>query len=149
VFTNPSVTAGSIRVDTSLAGWWTLVGVIEVVAGHDTWYTVWPGHHEGSEDFQIVWVFEGNDGSTTSVSSLIVVVVQEDKCATVWHQTPLFTKVFQILDLVSVISDLDSVFEFSYTPGAEVLGSSDWFTSLIDNFLVNEWSFAAAESFSS
>lgn len=126
-----------------------MVGVVEVVAGHDTWYTIWPSHHEGSEDLQIVWVFESNDGTTTSVTSLVVMVVQEDECATVWHQTPLFTKVLQVLDLVSVVSDLDSVFEFSDTSGAEVLGSSDWFTSLIDDFLIDEWSLAAAESFSS
>ena len=84
---SPSV-AALARKAIWLSPWGSLVGIVEVVRGHDARLSVIVRHHEGREDLKFPGVFKGDHVTTASVTALIVVVVDENERRHRTHVTP-------------------------------------------------------------
>ena len=101
---------------------------LPVVAAHDADVSVLPGQLERVGDLVEVGVEEGQDGteSASPVSTLIVVVVDEDE-STGWTQlTPTLTEVLEVRQSLSVvlahdIAEVLTVTEFSDSSDVRVL----------------------------
>ena len=73
--------------------------------------------------------------ATTAMSTLIIVIVEEDQGRERAHHSPGLTKSFQITHLINIISSVETILELGHTAKASIFRSSDRLATLIDNFL--------------
>lgn len=72
----------------------TLISVVECETGHHSRFTVGVGEGKSLRHFILLGHFICEDGITTrTVSSLIIVIVNEDKCVSASQKSPAFTPV--------------------------------------------------------
>jgi hypothetical protein len=84
---------------------------------------------------------EGQHATATTVTALIVVIVNESQCRTGGHQTPTFAPVDQILErrgTMEHVAQLPPVCEFSHATNLEVFAGLDRLGSLTNKLIKNE-----------
>ena len=123
-----------------------------IVAAHDAHVTVGPSQLKGVGHFVPVVLTESEDRSvsTGSVTSLVVVVVDEDEGIQRSQLTPILSEIIEVGELITVVpsenvSKIFTVFELGHPADERVLAGSDGFSAHVDDLLVDVGSRAGRE----
>ena len=123
-----------------------------IVAAHDAHVTVGPSQLEGVGHLVPVVLPEGEDRSvsTGSVTSLVVVVVDEHERIQRSQLTPILPEIIEVGEFLTVVapenvSKIFTVFEFGNPTDVRILAGSDWFATHVDDLLVDAGSRAGRE----
>ncbi|KAF9409588.1 hypothetical protein HW555_011093 [Spodoptera exigua] len=155
VLTDPSVTAALVLVDrrrddvAAAVHWGSSLSIVEVERAHQLWPAVRMGQHESNSTLVLFRLFVGKDGSTSTVTSLVVVVVNEGKRVARSKKTPSSSPVMKPSKLVSTVeSSAEFHTEFELCDGSKrsVFIAGNDFTTKINNFLVDVWASARGET---
>ncbi|CAG9125502.1 unnamed protein product [Plutella xylostella] len=126
-------------------------GVPEVKTAHQLRLSVRMCQHESYSCFVLLCLLVGQNVSTSTMTSLVVMVVDEGQRVFMGKHTPCRSEVTQPSHLVvssEYSTQFQSVSEFSDRCKCAVLFLPDYFTSKINNFLVDVRSSTVGESVS-
>ena len=93
-------------------------------------------HHKSSENFEFPGIFEGNHVTTTTMTALVIVVIDENKSGHGSHVAPCRTNRFEVAERMGIFSNAEAVFKLGYTTNTGVFASCDWFSTLLGDSLM-------------
>ena len=144
MFTNPASAACAIGVDrdvvcvaASIARWPTPISV-KAIAAHKTHMPIGPGEGKGCGHLVAAGLLEGYHIPTSSMSPLVVMVINKNNCIHSIQETPALSKIPQVAQLLSIgvledLSYLDAVLELSDPAHACVLCGLDGLATLVNH----------------
>lgn len=123
----------------------------EVITRHDLNEGIRPSHHESISDLVVSRLLISEHSTTGTMSSLIIVVVDERQAVVAWDESPSGAEVLQVRQSLVVslghdVAQVHTVLELGNSAEVSVVGVLDWLAAHVDDFLVDEWTFSRTEN---
>ena len=74
--------------------------------------------------------------TTTTMTALVIVVIDENKSGHGSHVAPCRTNRFEVAERMGIFSNAEAVFKLGYTTNTGVFASCDWFSTLLGDFFM-------------
>ena len=93
-------------------------------------------HHKSSEDFEFPGIVEGYHVTTTTMTALVIMVIDKNKSGHGSHVAPCRTNRFEVAEGMGIFANAEAVFKLCNTTNTGVFASCNWFATLFGDLFM-------------